>query len=640
MLDQGVPITFVKWLRAFLTDRRARVRLNNTTSSSQRMKQGLPQGSVLAPLLFLFYINNLANILSEENVKAMFADDVTILATHREKAVAEAAAQRAVDIVTAWSKAWKLTLNAGKSEAAFFSTWSNESRLQPNIQVDGQLVPTNNSPRLLGVLLDRSLTFNAHIAKISETTTRRIRCLRAVAHSDWGWDKQSLRTIFFALIRSSTDYAAPAWQPWLSGTNIDRLDRIQNKGLRAITGQYGSAPLEALRIEADIPSYATTSKRVVLKSFEKAMRSAPDHPKKIAFQSATEPRTTRTSWYSKTRELALLLPAECNQRLPIQLFTVAPWLEQNIECIKSTVPGMSGRNDEAATKLAACLATIREANPDITIYTDGSATAGLTNGGAAAVITRGDPATPHVIHTIEKRGRALTSSYEEEAHAMKVALEWIRRHVTDPATSVLICTDSQSLCTALESNNPTPSIGDIRLLLTTIKARLAIQWVPGHCDLPGNELADAAAKEAAASTDDTEPISFESACTTIKTTITDGEPTHQRTREIYSKLNKREEDKITSRADQVLLAQLRSGHHNALRAYKKRVYGAETDASCPSCGEAEQDLEHWLVNCPAGSNWRMERFGTHLGSLEWLTSHPEEVVAYARKSLLDLDAGP
>ena len=80
------------------------------------MKQGLPQGSVLAPILFILYINNLAELLPESTVNAMYAYDVTILGQSPSEKEAERLSQEAVDTVVEWSKSWKLNLNAGKSE--------------------------------------------------------------------------------------------------------------------------------------------------------------------------------------------------------------------------------------------------------------------------------------------------------------------------------------------------------------------------------------------------------------------------------------------------------------------------------------------------------------------------------------------
>ena len=87
--QKNIPMKYIRWLNAFLTERRARVRFAGATSQTRLMKQGLPQGSVLSPLLFILFINNLAESLPPEARAALFADDVTLLATNRKKELAE-----------------------------------------------------------------------------------------------------------------------------------------------------------------------------------------------------------------------------------------------------------------------------------------------------------------------------------------------------------------------------------------------------------------------------------------------------------------------------------------------------------------------------------------------------------------------
>ena len=118
MLDKGVPLPIVKWLASFLQNRLAKVRFNNELSDTRCVRQGLPQGSVLAPVLFIFYIDNLAELLPDETVNILFADDVGIKGAGPTIASAQEKVQKAVDIVTNWSKQWKLNLNATKSECS------------------------------------------------------------------------------------------------------------------------------------------------------------------------------------------------------------------------------------------------------------------------------------------------------------------------------------------------------------------------------------------------------------------------------------------------------------------------------------------------------------------------------------------
>ena len=111
MILWGVKDYCCLWLTRefyFLRNRQARVRLNGETSKSKNFKQGLPQGAVLSPLLFMFFINNLAESLpnpdtqqltSAKLIYSMFADDCTILASHAKREKANEAAQLIVDMV-------------------------------------------------------------------------------------------------------------------------------------------------------------------------------------------------------------------------------------------------------------------------------------------------------------------------------------------------------------------------------------------------------------------------------------------------------------------------------------------------------------------------------------------------------------
>ena len=92
MLDSGNLSTFIGWIRSFFVDRRAGVQFFNVFSFCRRFIQSLPHGSVLVPLLFMFYINNLTFLLNDDATKDFFSDDVSILTTARKKQDAKAAA--------------------------------------------------------------------------------------------------------------------------------------------------------------------------------------------------------------------------------------------------------------------------------------------------------------------------------------------------------------------------------------------------------------------------------------------------------------------------------------------------------------------------------------------------------------------
>ena len=106
---------------------------------------------------------------------------------------------------------------------------------------------------------DRNLTFNTLLKKLTTSLSSSLRIFRATGHTSWGCLRSTLKMAFHALICSKLDYAASAWQPWLSTTNLSCLDCLQNRSLFLITGQLVFLPIKALRLEADVQSYDTCS---------------------------------------------------------------------------------------------------------------------------------------------------------------------------------------------------------------------------------------------------------------------------------------------------------------------------------------------------------------------------------------------
>ena len=108
----------------------------------------------------------MASLLNDDEAIALFADDVSILTTAHKKEDAEAAAHSVVNFVVIWSQEWKLNLNTDKSEVCPFSTWSNNNTWNLTIFIGTQKICINTTLCLLGIILDRSLTFNAHLKKL------------------------------------------------------------------------------------------------------------------------------------------------------------------------------------------------------------------------------------------------------------------------------------------------------------------------------------------------------------------------------------------------------------------------------------------------------------------------------------------
>ncbi len=155
--------------------------------------------------------------------------------------------------------------------------------------------------------------------------------------------------------------------------------------------------------------------------------------------------------------------------------------------------------------------------------------------------------------------------------------------------------------------------------------------MPGHKGILGNELADTEAKAAASTTSDPpRPISYASARSLIRRTLTDPPPTNSRTTEVYGGFSWSKDCMATSnRADAVLLARLRAGHTPLLKVYAN-LLDPSADPLCPLCKEEPRTTEHWLRRCPRLDATRQNIFGRPSPPLKVLTTDPERVLALAR----------
>ena len=108
---------------------------------------------------------------------------------------------------------------------------------------------------------------------------RRAQAIRKLGNTDWGYEKEVLRGTYIAVGRSVIEYAAPAWIPWISKTNLENLEAAQRYAARAVTVQLKTTPAEAVLIESDLPSIKTRSRQLAISAFDKALRLPEDNPR-------------------------------------------------------------------------------------------------------------------------------------------------------------------------------------------------------------------------------------------------------------------------------------------------------------------------------------------------------------------------
>ena len=245
-IDQGILLarlehsfgfhgTVLDWFTSYLSDRVQFVCVDNITSASSPLTFGVPQGSVLGPVLFSLYTQPLSDVIQSHHCSFhKFADDTEISkSTNPESLLStQDSVQSCISDVLSWMNSNKLKLNPEKTEAMISGS---RHRLQQTpsstMSVNGTSISYLPSVKYLGVTLDCSLTMERHISNVCRSTflaLRRISSLRPFLSS------KSTATLVHATVTSRLDYCNSS----LSGIpsqQLSRLQRVQNNAVRLIT---------------------------------------------------------------------------------------------------------------------------------------------------------------------------------------------------------------------------------------------------------------------------------------------------------------------------------------------------------------------------------------------------------------------
>ena len=298
LFSLGLPLCFVEWIRSYLSDRRSKVRICNLYSHLFRLQRGVSQGSVLEPVLFSLFINNLPAFLPTSVKTSLYADDLAIWASSPSVECATSTVQVALSKLVKWSSKWRLPLNALKCKTFFFSLDPYQSHVQPSLYILNTLFKFNPHPTFLGVTFDRTLSFKLRVLSLRKKFHTRFRAFRSIASASWGPSKESLCTLHKAFICPILINAFTGWFPFSSPTHITSVERMHRSSCRVITGYLSSTPIPLLHVKALLPPLRVTLTHISLSFFERALRLPSTFP--IASLENSNPRThlKKGSWRS------------------------------------------------------------------------------------------------------------------------------------------------------------------------------------------------------------------------------------------------------------------------------------------------------------------------------------------------------
>ena len=490
-----MPTKWTNFIFNLFSNRSAHLRCNNPNiQCSRSLFQGLPQGSVLSPLLYSLYTHDLESSIPPPCCILQYADDVLLYVSDSDITKASELISHSLDSLGDWLDANGLKLSVAKSTSVIFT---RKRSIPPvDIFIKNNVIPRKDHSKFLGLVLDSQLTGKFHLEHIANKCERNLNILRCLSGVWWGAHPFTLKILYNAIVRSVLDYGSFLLEP-ANKAGLRKLDLIQYKALRIILGAMKSSPTNALQVECGDPPL--NCRRQFLSDrflFRTAQYS--HHPLFSVLENLKDSIPTSNYWTHKTtprlvnsliKLQGLEAPIHRSRKLPLfecpyETITFVPHVILNFGIRKG---------DQNAGSLFRFIMD-RDWPEWHSIFTDASKLSPVGPTGYSVY---------HVEYNIiqKKKSPPETTVYTGECLALLEAIKYIQLFKLKKS---LIFSDSLSSLQALLGYPYSkvffnPILSNIIDLLRNCSQKglqVYLAWIPGHSGIYGNEHADSAAKEA------------------------------------------------------------------------------------------------------------------------------------------------
>ena len=236
----GVRGNLLTWFQSYLTDRKLRVVINGQTSKCYDINAGVPQGSVLGPLLFLIYSNDIVeNITSHIS---LFADDTSLYTTVESSHDIDTL-NADLNTISQWGKQWIMQFNAQKTKYVLFSRKRN--RFKCTLLFNDLSIVEETSHQHLGIVLSNDMSWRFHIDKIISKVSNRLNIMKAIQRKV---PRICLESIYEYMIRPIIEYGDVVYDN-VSAGQAHELELLQRQAALCCTGGYRHTKYDALLTE-------------------------------------------------------------------------------------------------------------------------------------------------------------------------------------------------------------------------------------------------------------------------------------------------------------------------------------------------------------------------------------------------------
>ena len=238
----GFTLDTLVFFYSYLKRRKQRVKINNAFSSFLTLISGVPQGSILGPILFNIFINDLFLWMKEAELNN-FADDQTICGSSDSIPDLIKILERESDVIINWFNQNNMIINPEKSNAIIINKNGRYNETH-NIRIDGQYIESEKDVNLLGLNIDYKLNFKRHISNLCKRAAARLNAINRLAYSGI-LNTNSKKVLIESFVQSQFNYCPLIWH-FCSNESTKKMEKIQERALRLLLNDKSSSYEELL----------------------------------------------------------------------------------------------------------------------------------------------------------------------------------------------------------------------------------------------------------------------------------------------------------------------------------------------------------------------------------------------------------
>lgn len=599
-VDGCLPV----YIKNFLYNRSIKVKTNNTLSDPYNLEMGIPQGSALSATLFLVAVNSIVTCIKSYICRSVFVDDARISYTTNNLKQGQEKMQNVLNDLVTWGDKTGFNFSDTKSVIMIFNR-KNGSEPKIHLKLRNNVLKLVTVKKFLGMIFDSKLDWKAHIEKIKNKSTSGLNLLKTLASSKTKTNSSLLLNVYKSLLLTRIEYGCQAYSS-ASLETLKPLNVIHNNALRICLGAFRTTPLNSLYVESNINSLEHRRHLLNMEYYFRVLQVEKEsrHSNNIVDTKAISNFNTISF---KFHEILQKYNSDSLNVINIKPLPAPPWLIPNIDvCLELC----------KKTKIHFSKAELKHSfyehrhDSKISMFTDGSKS---DKGTGAAVVVMRKCDNKLVYESYKIKMNALASVFSAELVAIESAVNSVK---LTKNTSVTIYSDSKSALQAiLKYDSKNPIVQNIHILILMINknnTKVKFCWVPAHCDIKGNELADKAAKSATKfSKKCTNPILFSDIKSFLKQQIRKqwqlewNLEVNNKLFKVDSIVGKKYFLGFKSRLEEIKYTRLRLGH---TRFTHKHLLLNEQQPMCNICNTVIS-VDHIISNCQKFENERIRFLG-------------------------------